>query len=471
MFTALCRSAATILIAAGLLQLPGKNASADERLVGQRVLTIRPDVSIMRGNRAIFRCEVGEPLTVEGVHGEWLNVGIGFVARGDVLPMEEAMRRFTRQIETDPSAEHYYQRARGYLAKDDTTQALLDVSECLIKHRDHAQALVLRGECWHHTGRLQQALDSFNEAIVADKEYGIAYLERGKIHLRTDAYENAKADFDSALRLRRDLVSAHMGRALALFHMHRFAEASGDIAAYLLFVPEDADAYESRARCYVGLREFNKAAEDMTTCIRLEPKEADHYVRRGQILLAAEQFAKGAADLRAAIKLRPDVAETHFFLGAALIKCNEHDNALKELDKAVELDANLADAHSIRALFWFNKKDFAKALADLDAAIRINSEDDTSLGLRGWLLATAPDAAIRNGKQALQDAIKACELTHYAKVEPLKCLAVAQAEVGDFDEAVRWQKKAIELNKDDDDKEELAEALRFFEQKKPLRTE
>jgi tetratricopeptide (TPR) repeat protein len=83
----------------------------------------------------------------------------------------------------------------------------------------------------------------------------------------------------------------------------------------------------------------------------------------------------------------------------------------------------------------------------------------------------SPEATVRNGEQALKDATKACELTNYESVEAIKCLAAAHAEVGDFDEAIRWQRKAVELNKDEGEKEELAEALRLFEQKKPLRLE
>jgi len=51
--------------------------------------------------------------------------------------------------------------------------------------------------------------------------------------------------------------------------------------------------------------------------------------------------------------------------------------------------------------------------------------------------------------QAVADAQQACELTQWQEVEYVDTLAAAYAESGNFDEAVRWQEKAVELAPDD----------------------
>ena len=61
--------------------------------------------------------------------------------------------------------------------------------------------------------------------------------------------------------------------------------------------------------------------------------------------------------------------------------------------------------------------------------------------------ATAPTADLRNGTEAMRLAERACSINGDKQATLLATLAAAYAEAGDFDSAVRFQEKALNLKK------------------------
>ncbi len=77
-----------------------------------------------------------------------------------------------------------------------------------------------------------------------------------------------------------------------------------------------------------------------------------------------------------------------------------------------------------------------------------------------WLRATCPVARVRNGKEAVEAATNACELTNWEKWEYIDALAGAFAEAGDFEKAVNYQEQAIQmLGVADGDRREMGQRL------------
>jgi len=105
---------------------------------------------------------------------------------------------------------------------------------------------------------------------------------------------------------------------------------------------------------------------------------------------------------------------------------------------------NLAIAHSNRGITYSDKGDFDRAIADYEQALKLNPELAPALNSLAWDLATMPSADRRDGPRAVQFAERALALNDG---EPgfFDSAAAAYAEAGRFADAVRTQKKGIEL--------------------------
>jgi len=91
-----------------------------------------------------------------------------------------------------------------------------------------------------------------------------------------------------------------------------------------------------------------------------------------------------------------------------------------------------------------------------------------------WIFATSPFDELRNGKEAVRLAEKACDLTRDKDPAALAVLGVAQAEYGSFRRALDATRRAIELYRKADDavkSSALTSRLSLFEHNKPYREE
>jgi tetratricopeptide (TPR) repeat protein len=125
----------------------------------------------------------------------------------------------------------------------------------------------------------------------------------------------------------------------------------------------------------------------------------------------------------------------------------QYDEAIADFDKAIRHSPEFSAAYVDRGLAFNAKKDYVAALKDFDTAIKLEPQEistlDFALNAKAWTLATCPLAAHRDGKTAVELATKACKITRWNSPDCLGTLAAAYAETGQFEEAVRWQEKAL----------------------------
>jgi hypothetical protein len=124
-------------------------------------------------------------------------------------------------------------------------------------------------------------------------------------------------------------------------------------------------------------------------------------------------------------------------------------------------------AHAALGLALCHQGRYEEARAHFDEAIRLGPYDAMALGNRAIFLATCPTANYRDGKEALANATRANELSGWNLPMLLDPLAAACAETGDFDAAVKWEEKALDLAPDGVKKDDYRTRLALYRAGKP----
>jgi Tfp pilus assembly protein PilF len=151
----------------------------------------------------------------------------------------------------------------------------------------------------------------------------------------------------------------------------------------------------------------------------------------------------------------------------------KYDLALKDCNEALRQDRGVVEAALLRANINARLGKYAEALKEFDDLISLHPRNVTlarALSDRAWFRATCPDASFRNGQQAVKDAKVACSIMVWKDEHMIDTLAVAYAEVGDFNSAVQYVSQALAVKGISPSSAKLFQKhLALFQQQKPIR--
>lgn len=423
------------------------------------------------------------PFTAQLDHDEHLaRVRERLYALQDPSPRQawaEATRAYQEAISIRPDDWEIHFRYAQLVQNDPgvAAEAYRRVAELLPHSREMRYKLALalaEQNRWDEAWALIQAMSppQPSSEAAALSEAGFQLATSGRL-------DAAKSLFQQALALAPGLVDALNNLGAALSREGHYQEACERLEEALSRQPNNVVTLNNLASALAKLGRIDEAMAHLTAALKLDPRNPTTHFNLGVALASSERREESIRHLRESLDLDPRSADTHYNLALMLEASGNADEAEQQYQRAIAADPNLTVAHRQLARLYLGQRRPQRALSEFFILTLLSPEDSEAhvttarllveegspdealfhfrtaleLGTKdaeaandyAWILSTAPDPGLRSGSEALVWATRACEWSGRQSAQHLDTLAAAQAESGDFANAIRTAESALQL--------------------------
>ncbi|HEX3719565.1 MAG TPA: tetratricopeptide repeat protein [Verrucomicrobiae bacterium] len=233
-------------------------------------------------------------------------------------------------------------------------------------------------------------------------------------------WKNSGTLFGHALALDSDNYVAHVCYGDYLADQGEFSEALAECQKAVELAPDYLPGFRCLAKALtmegtkdpaMAARAYAEARPELKLGVLHNPNDANLRHLLGTSLALEGYFAAAEQQFAACVRLAPDQLGCYY-----------------DLAQAMTAQGKTSDAIAVYRALLQSHPDNADALDDL-----------------AWIFAANANPQVRNGAEAVQLALRACELTQTNDAMKVGTLAAACAEAGRFGEAVSWAEKARQV--------------------------
>jgi Flp pilus assembly protein TadD len=219
-------------------------------------------------------------------------------------------------------------------------------------------------------------------------------------------------------------------------------------------------------------KNYPEAVEHFDASLQSNPDNPDAQSNLGQTLTLQGKFKDAEPHFLAALKSKLNDPETHKRFAALLAQEGRLREALFHLRLALALSTNADFRMRMEyATLLHQTGDLGGAVAELRQIILLQPDSVEAVNNLAWILATASDANLRDGAEAVRLAERAFRLPPVSGLCVPGTLAAAYAEAGRFPEAIATAEKAVETETAAGDTRFAAinrQLLRFYRSGRPF---
>ncbi len=382
------------------------------------------DALLRLGREDEARSQFEEVLTIDSsARRAWLGLGELALRRGET---EEALERLNHASEIDFfDREVHAKLARVYRR---------------LGENERAGREMLYTKAYP---RLSVVIDPHRALIEREAVSAKALTRRGLIFVRLGRFADAERIFRQALHQRPDSIRNQMNLAGVLVKEGRVEEAIGMYRRTMVSAPDDAEVCHNYGVALIELKQLHEAERLLRRAIELDPSRDLSYVNLGRIEEKRDLREAARVSYERAIFLNPVNALAHQRLAILLGASGHPQQALEHWREAVAFGGRDPQAAVNLAMSAAQLGRFGEALGVLRRGLHLTPDHVPLLAALVTILATCPDAEHRDGIEAVRWGRRLMEKTGSGHIPSLNLLAAAQAEAGDFGEAVRISKRAL----------------------------
>ena len=387
---------------------------------------------------------------------------------------DQRIADLNKAIEIDPgNMDAVRVRAAYYLQNNDTEKAIADINSWIGagevntgKYMEVVRSLMSMGDKFDE--KLQQAaIQIVDKAIENDPDNTVPLTVRAQINILREKMDEAAEDVSRAIKLDNKNIGALLLRASIYSDQEKLDEALADINEVLKIEPLLVQGIQMRGTILSQQEKFGEAIEDIQ--LLADNDRSNQFLQRQLAMLynANDQPSRAIKVYDKLLELNSEdqwkdksnskkivfIARRAAVLrgrGDARLSTGEHKEAIADYNEALELGDEL------------------KKIEEEEGATELTKPDDGVLNNLAWVLATSPTDDVRDGERAIKLATQAAEITEFKQAHILSTLASGYAETGDFENAIKWIEKAIEINREEGEKQQ---SKRNDEQRESLQKE
>jgi tetratricopeptide (TPR) repeat protein len=238
---------------------------------------------------------------------------------------------------------------------------------------------------------------------------------------------------------------AHLNLGADLAKKARVDEAISHYQKALQINPRYAQAHFNLGNALRKKGSVDEAIAQYQMVLQINPNHAQAYNNLGNVFDEQGRLDEAITQYQKALQIQPGFAEAHYNLGVSLRKQGRMDEAIAQYQEALQIQPGFAEAEYNLGNVFDQQGRLDEAITHYEKALQLKSAEPSVQNNLAWVLATCPEAALRDGNKAVELARQANGLTGGENPIILHTLAAALAEAGRFSEAVETAQRALRL--------------------------